>query len=1174
MAFTQQTFLGASIAGFDTSIGWKNNPSQLTIKLVEDPANGDSFINPDPGTPYIFSYDGWEFGGIVQSKARRADQGTDSTITVILQDPRDVLDGTELILGGYSGTTNNMPNLLNVYGYWEDKDGFGGANLNDGGMPWEKVKDGVTALTKGESPSYGGLIALSGHQYRVDLSLLPSLPSSYRVNSSNISLMTFVREICDAANHEFFFRYLTITETINRGNPLLIPPQIVTHNVLKLITINRNVPPVFGAIDNFIATVEGATSKNIGQEFRNEVTSKFLTGGNQSAILFQDLQASDDQGDLSRVGDQEVTSSTPDDVDGDLATEPEKTTIWPFWGFNSNRELVIAEQHFEISGGEAEYELVDLHKFDIDARWIREWPYDNYPSNIGEMRAAKEGFDPWVTYLNIFNWNYFDRSKVRTFDPAVDKKDDFRDFSTRNPDWTGRDPVQEQWLPKRFNGATRKYDYRLASPADSSKNPHFGKMSIMESVAISNAAVLLWIAGRTTAQLRNAKPSDFAGLSNQTVGRNSLGQRDGDKETALHRLYEHVKKYADEYLGRKFMVRIPATQIASESETGKTILSQEPESDGFLNEDVWDDAVANNLLPPDINSISTSNGRIIAFARYDDITDCDLSDLTEEEVLFSADNKTAFIKVEVDEGVVYQDATNFTSPRAVVTLPGVVAHASAETKSRNLTGIVGNVLVEEFQRDGRPGGKLTEAQAIEAVRKIMAKIGSDTNLLAMAGLPKLPNLIAIPLKSNVLVYGPWVSIGANGKMEYEQDESLVPWNYGGYTAMNNAANARVSSALSNYQISENGSVEVPGAPTIDLGSALIASGPYVTRINVSIGSNGVKTSYGMNTWTPEPYKITKIQSDFATKIAKANQLERRNLRERSKSLPKKFPVKQAQPVIKSGKSKRGTSHDILAGEVFPDGSGGYNAIVAQQPQYNFSSQLETDYVNKAGATLDSILYPYATNLTTESGIPKFVQNPTGSSPTVADLNPWGSGHSVPIAVRGDELPESLIFDQSPVVETGIRAVGFKLPMIGIGYGYDSDGNPVPAGSGPGGFVDDVRKRSDQWKVGPIDFRWSEDRGVWEAGGAGTPDGSGNDNAILKVIGGPSGVGSFIYSAERYTPSFDHPSVGSGVVLTVAETGILVGNFRTNAIVLDKYYHASKIDNVWILDNEAAFLEFV
>ena len=61
MSLTQETFLGASIRNFSATVGWVEQPSTLTVGLVEDPSNGDSFNpnNLEVGHPAYFDYQNW-----------------------------------------------------------------------------------------------------------------------------------------------------------------------------------------------------------------------------------------------------------------------------------------------------------------------------------------------------------------------------------------------------------------------------------------------------------------------------------------------------------------------------------------------------------------------------------------------------------------------------------------------------------------------------------------------------------------------------------------------------------------------------------------------------------------------------------------------------------------------------------------------------------------------------------------------------------------------------------------------------------------------------------------------------------------------------------------------------------------------------------------------------------
>ena len=159
--FVQTRFLGATIVDFTSSIGWNTGKGSLTVKLVEDPSNSDVFIPPPVGTPLYFQYGAFIFTGILQ-QWKQTNSTAGRTYTVVVDDASSILESTQLILGGYNGPTFGIPNLLNVYGFMEAFEqslggactidpsltnimgyvsniGFGGAQNNEDGMPWNLV---------------------------------------------------------------------------------------------------------------------------------------------------------------------------------------------------------------------------------------------------------------------------------------------------------------------------------------------------------------------------------------------------------------------------------------------------------------------------------------------------------------------------------------------------------------------------------------------------------------------------------------------------------------------------------------------------------------------------------------------------------------------------------------------------------------------------------------------------------------------------------------------------------------------------------------------------------------------------------------------------------------------------------------------------------------------------
>jgi hypothetical protein len=142
-------------------------------------------------------------------------------------------------------------------------------------------------------------------------------------------------------------------------------------------------------------------------------------------------------------------------------------------------------------------------------------------------------------------------------------------------------------------------------------------------------------------------------------------------------------------------------------------------------------------------------------------------------------------------------------------------------------------------------------------------------------------------------YGPWFTqhnFIYGGKVEYIEDESLVPENFifplygdlssvdsnapafsgnlSGFYGMNLAGQA-IANSIDGYGqfASEDGSLTIPGAPLIKrIGEALL-NGPYITSLNVSVGAQGITTQYTFNSVTS---RSGKTNSDIINKIRRVS----------------------------------------------------------------------------------------------------------------------------------------------------------------------------------------------------------------------------------------------------------------------------------------------------------------
>lgn len=79
---------------------------------------------------------------------------------------------------------------------------------------------------------------------------------------------------------------------------------------------------------------------------------------------------------------------------------------------------------------------------------------------------------------------------------------------------------------------------------------------------------------------------------------------------------------------------------------------------------------------------------------------------------------------------------------------------------------------------------------------------------------------------------------------------------------------------------------------------------------------------------------------------------------------------------------------------------------------------------------------------------------------------------------GDDAPVDFNFDKDFFARgkaevSGVRSIALRCPLVLSGWGYDTSGNQVPTGS-------DAAYNPNNWKTGPLDVRWDDERKLWSA----------------------------------------------------------------------------------------------
>ena len=665
---------------------------------------------------------------------------------------------------------------------------FGTSKLNDVGIPWNIVKPQLSTML------IGG-VSFKGFLYSVDISGLPNI-GDYRLPGPVMSLSEIINDICECTSSDYFVKLENDLTTIT------------------VYLVSRASQPLLGVINQYVADTPNAKLREVGYEMVNDENAKFIIGGKKSTMFFV------------------TPTSTGDEI---------TRTIWPYWGNNFEGTLIVGEG------------TGDEHQFVLDSRAVLVPGIGNeYPTNIGEMRAALADQLTWETYLwsNCFNEYYIatDGEESERF-AKLNKQGDFvvgTEFYRHN---RVRNPLFK-----------RAYDLGLVG-------------------GISSTIISRFLNADSPDVLMKTYSEQIYSLVRQ-------GQNRQKEKDPIQKIYELLRDYASEYYGRKFMVMVDEIEWYRDEETNQVFLSHEPTQDGFLEEDVWLNGISRNLLPVDINQITTENGRIEAFVRFDNADALDLTGIPPEDILygrfykvsnsrFGGDFHSIFIRCQVEPRYVYLDNDTGLSPRAVITIQQPMFTKIDDPFS---SSVLSDFLNQVWTTKQEQNEEFTDDKKRELYVKLKQGFGSVSGSYVPVPLFVSPDLAVIPLQSNTDTYGPWYAVGANGRVSVEVDDNLVPWNFGGtYSALDRAANARFND-ISFQQVAEYGRVETPDPPLFDLGHQLLGSGPYVTDIQVSVGEQGVSTSYSFKTWTPRFGKLSRYWADKITRISQAQQKQRRDMR--------------------------------------------------------------------------------------------------------------------------------------------------------------------------------------------------------------------------------------------------------------------------------------------------------
>lgn len=546
-----------------------------------------------------------------------------------------------------------------------------------------------------------------------------------------------------------------------------------------------------------------------------------------------------------------------------------------------------------------------------------------------------------------------------------------------------------------------------------------------------------------------------------------IGALNSKSQNDAQRLYEFVKSYGTDYYGKQYLVPLPfvLAKTEPESQSLRLVTSWEPTDAGYYPGGLSGLGVSLQnqelLLAPD--------ERILPFAYFPTITGMDTSRINWSETVLQG--TSLLLRTQVNPRIVFLGG-NLLFPHVLVKLSAAVYEAPLDPFgfSPILNPIVFGGNADKLKKN-EAGGTFGELRCWPAAIH--------------------PSSFAIPLKSNLETYGPWYVAGPPGKVRFDQDPSLTPWDYGSETAMNYAALARVTTAVTNMQSSESGSFTATGMPAFSLGDVLQAGGPNLTNIEVTVGSQGVMTSYRFQTFTPRFGLFSRQNAERLKRISLGQVELRKRLR--------KALTKQLAALATINSAFRGwlanapkyirkeSPYDIVMAKSFADG--GNTRVLSSSTTYDEALTTvgikEDDFKSAAMCSLGGLFRPFTTQTSGEKGLlpgykdltaASYITANNANAITMNSLNPYAAGHDIEVVLSGDTYEHSHAYRHGSDPQK-TRSLALRGPLLLAGWGPGLFGGYYP-GNGAGGYAANTLRGSQNWPVGAVDLLWDDYRGLW------------------------------------------------------------------------------------------------
>jgi hypothetical protein len=523
------------------------------------------------------------------------------------------------------------------------------------------------------------------------------------------------------------------------------------------------------------------------------------------------------------------------------------------------------------------------------------------------------------------------------------------------------------------------------------------------------------------------------------------------------RLYDLVRRAAEDYYGRQYLVQVPFVLARQDPDTLAIETDLEPAAAGHLRFGAEDVGVP----PLDADALQEADGRVLPFAYFPSVVGADAGRLSPSDSVVGPAGD-GWVRCQVGQRVLV-----LTGPLQIPVVHVTLGAALYDAEP------FGGPDGANIDFGGDPAGP--NVRAIEA----NAAAGGTLGHAGFHPRARRPAAVGVPMKSNRECYGPWVAAGPPGRVRFEQDDGLTPWNYGGEAAMDAAGAARVEGAAAAALTAESGSLTVAGPPTRNPGDRLYDNGPAVAAVDVSYGPDGVTTTYRFQGSTP---RFGTFSRDNAERLRRASLAAAEARRELRRALNKDLVGQSVLAAAGRGAAanrafwlRRQSPHTVLIGQNVKNGTEVRPGAGAETYESALAIVADAKYAEKALMSLSGLVRPFTTNPSAAAPLAHY-ETPTvpAGFACVANttLDPFRTGHDIELLAWGQAFAGTHARRRGATA-ADTRAMALRGPLVVTGWGPGAEGGGVtyPA-------VSNLLRRADAWKTGAVDLAWDDVRKVW------------------------------------------------------------------------------------------------